>query len=208
MSLQLGTCTRMNARISQAQCEKNRKGVPPGRGKWAYAACLSCEGCPGLVDLEAAEYLPPPELEKPGIAPLFTDEKEKEQIMGKRGTCKHCKREGLTLPVADTCGSCYNRIRKGQNPATGEPETAQDGATPQTAATPPTPPVRPARAKSAPREQPSGSRSLDENPAGLESLLFADDPEMLGQLKAVAQRSRRTLINEILWRLERSLEAA
>jgi hypothetical protein len=48
MNIELGTCSRLCARISKAQCGMNKK-----RGTFA------CSGCTGLVDLQAVEYVPP-----------------------------------------------------------------------------------------------------------------------------------------------------
>ena len=39
---------------------------------------------------------------------------------GAKGTCKHCKRGDMSLPVKDTCGRCYSRISKGIDPVTNE----------------------------------------------------------------------------------------
>ncbi|NJD38751.1 MAG: hypothetical protein FIA89_10605, partial [Geobacter sp.] len=57
----LGICIPLNARISQRQCDINRKGLPykPARlGQLAQAQrppCLSCAGCPGLYSLQTAD---------------------------------------------------------------------------------------------------------------------------------------------------------
>ncbi len=59
--MQLGTCTRLNARISQRQCDINRNGLPyrPARnGQLPQAErqpCLSCAGCQGLGSLQTAD---------------------------------------------------------------------------------------------------------------------------------------------------------
>lgn len=57
----LGTCIPLNARISQRQCDINRKGLPykpsrPGQpAQPQRPPCLSCNGCPGLDSLQTAD---------------------------------------------------------------------------------------------------------------------------------------------------------
>lgn len=57
----LGTCIPLNARISQRQCDINRKGLPYKPAKPGQPAqpqrppCLSCTGCPGLSSLQTAD---------------------------------------------------------------------------------------------------------------------------------------------------------
>lgn len=57
----LGTCIPLNARISQRQCDINRKGLPYKPAKPGQPAqpqrppCLSCAGCPGLSSLQTAD---------------------------------------------------------------------------------------------------------------------------------------------------------
>lgn len=57
----LGTCIPLNARISERQCDINRKGLPykparPGQpAQPQRPPCLSCSGCSGLDSLQTAD---------------------------------------------------------------------------------------------------------------------------------------------------------
>lgn len=174
MALQLGTCSRLRARITETQCHKNRHGVAanPKAGTRAVPACFSCQGCAGLIDVQPADYQPPVELPKPDIAPLIAERKSventqinventqkpvplpaaqaKEPSMAfnkGKGNCPTCKRNDVHMLSAQKCARCYSRIAAGKDPITGAPVAPQKGPEFKTPDTPPSAPVRPAAAE-------------------------------------------------------------
>lgn len=53
--IKLGTCARLCARISEAQCKRNRRGVPAAGSRPAVPKRYACDGCTGLTDISRAE---------------------------------------------------------------------------------------------------------------------------------------------------------
>lgn len=106
MAFELGTCVRMNARITQRQCDINRRGL---EGRNRRSPCLSCEKCSGLVNV-AAEAL---------STSMLTETKEVSPMASKKGTCPVCKREDVSMS-GPKCPRCYSRIAAGQDPVTGQ----------------------------------------------------------------------------------------
>jgi len=128
MAIELGTCTRLRARISMEQCKNNRKGTP------GAAACFACDGCPGLENIAPIDYQP---ADQHSTAQhdqnTLNHVLPKETIMSeKTGTCPTCKREGgkLTGTKKGNCFRGYDRIRKSRDPLTGKPNEAQADGTP------------------------------------------------------------------------------
>jgi hypothetical protein len=58
--------------------------------------------------------------------PSMKNIEKKEHVMSTpKSTCPTCKRSDVTLVTSTKCGRCHDRIKKGKNPITGEPEPAK-----------------------------------------------------------------------------------
>lgn len=115
MIVELGTCSRLCARISPDQCKRNRQ-----------SGTFACTGCVGLNNIEVVVYQPilhDPNPEQPlvYVKSITIPLPEKENDMNKRGTCPTCKREDVTMPSATKCFRCYSRSKQGLDPISGEP---------------------------------------------------------------------------------------
>lgn len=100
-------CERMNATISQVQCDINRNGRPAGPNRMAITACLSCEGCPGLGEVSDS----------------------KEDVVTKSYVYT-CKVKGCDKRVQRD-GMCYRHLKAaGINPAGGLPLASKVKAVP------------------------------------------------------------------------------
>ena len=100
--MELFECERLQARISPATCETNRK-------RTGHYQIFACQGCPGLgqkpVEIMETEFMP-----------------------SKQGKCQVCGRKAITLPNGKECGRCYSRKRKGLDPLTGNPMLSNSDA--------------------------------------------------------------------------------
>jgi hypothetical protein len=107
---QLYRCERLNASLTKQTCESNRKRKPSFTTDiGAINACIGCKGLSGPVEVSKVPVsIPTPQI------------KEVEP-MSSRGTCKHCKRSDMSLPIKDTCGRCRGWMDKGLDPLSGLP---------------------------------------------------------------------------------------
>lgn len=137
--VELGECSRLAARISPEQCQKNRK-----------SGTFACAGCVGLNNTRLVAYQPiehDPNPLEPEALPrsiIIVDHTINEEITDMaqkttpRGTCPVCKRENVLLP-GPKCHRCYGRARKGLDALTGDPATSETPAKAQKPAPAPAP---------------------------------------------------------------------
>jgi len=126
----------------------------------------------------------------------------KENNVSKKVTCPTCKRPNLTLATVDKCGRCYDRVSKGKDPVTGEPVTKEESP-----ALPPPAALVPEKPAESEELHLPALKTVAELEQDLVPLPFdGDDQEMLRMLQESAHYHRRTLQQEILFRLDRSLD--
>jgi len=226
---QLYVCERLNARISQRQCEINRNGTPASPGRQPKSPCLSCWGCPGLgatqpFDLAAVNNTSDTSV---SLNPEPVQQKERP-MANKRATCPVCKRKDVLMPSGQKCSRCYDRQSKGLDPVTGRPIAAaapvakavgvdtvellsiqKTAADPQIGGGTPlingvTPPPQ-ETALEQPQEKPARKPAPRVYPTPEEiSIPFTTtrDADLFFKLQSLAAAHRRTLEAEILFQLE------
>lgn len=142
-------------------------------------------------------------------------------MANKRGHCPVCNRDDVTI-VGDQCWRCWDRNRRGVDQLTGKPieaaPIAEKPAAPlfrghdqskQRASITTEKPVAPPPA--APMPKPASKQpEKQEEPESRDMVMVpftGRDAELLSRISAAAEMNRRTIANEILFRLDRDLAA-
>lgn len=143
-------------------------------------------------------------------------QKEEEPMAGKKATCVDCKRPDMAIVAKGRCGKCYSTARQtGAITVIPKPRAKVEDS--KHLSPPPAPPV-PAQEPAAksdilPAQEILAPEAAAAPPAAddtMDMLTFNTprDLQLLQQLEAAADSNRRTLANEILWRLEASFKTA
>lgn len=84
-------CEKLSAQLQPAQCLENRRKAKQAGKALTAGPLFHCKQCEGVQGMSS-----------------------------KKGNCPTCKRDDVTLVVADKCARCYDRVKKGKDPVTGE----------------------------------------------------------------------------------------